>query len=1055
MTLQRTRLAKLTRPRLHHAVPRETLFAQLDELRERRRVVCVVGPPGAGKTTLVASWLDARAARGIWYQVDAGDADLATFFHYLGEAMRPLARKGQRALPALTSEYLDDIEGFARRYFREMFVRLPDDAIVVLDNYQEVAAENPLHDLVAAAASEVAVGQTLILVSRHDPPACYAHLIANEHVGFVDGSRLRLTADEARVIAAQRASLDEETIRNLHERSGGWAAGLTLMLEEREGTEMRDADPSRVFDYFAGLILKRTSDATRRFLVETSMLPNVPVSVARALTGNAGAAEILEDLYRRHLFVHRRPGAEPVYWYHALFREFLQREAHALFTPDGLRWLAERAAEALEAGGRCEEAIDLYAQAEQWASCSRVILTTARDLLAKGRWRTLSDWLRALPPDRLDLEPRLLYWQGMGLMAADPRSARAPLEAAYRKLGTIGDVAGQALAAAAIIDAIYFEWASFHDFHAWIESLATLPDQAFRGDVGDELRVQSSLLTATLFVAPGHPLLLRSVRRIDALLDEPLDADSKVKAASQLLVYCGTARDLPLAMRVEARVGPLVAHADVTPFHRMWWHLRVGQCHVFTGRYETGERLLGDAERIRVTEGLKGPHSAALLIRSFQLIVAAARRDWKWASNIAAETEAMVDPRRPTDLFLLHQTRVRIAGAQGRHDEAYASGRALLDAAAKTGMVHIEVLGLIDWGLVLAARGETVALDRCMDRVNELARDTCLAPFAIEAELVRLYRDVRVLGPAHCTERLRQVLGRARATSFHYANPIRVALPALTTVLGAALEQDVEVEYVRDAIRRYRVLPGSDAGDRWPWPVRIRTLGRFEVLLEDEPLVFAGKAPRRVLELLKAIVAFGIVDVPVRELLDALWPDVDGDAGYDAFTVTIGRLRKLLGVADLVVLSGEKVSLETERCWIDTLAFARCADAEPLDLPRLFALYRGRFLPDEADAPWALRPRVKLQQRFLAVLERQGTAFESEGAWARAAECYERGLAVDDLAEGFYQGLMRCHLAAGRSAEGLSVFRRLRQTLSVVLGIGPSPASRQLADRLGEAAPPH
>ncbi len=81
-------LAKLTRPRLHQAVARERLFAVLDEAREHKPAICVVGPPGAGKTTLVASWLDAHGIKGIWYQVDPGDADLATFFYYLGEAAK-------------------------------------------------------------------------------------------------------------------------------------------------------------------------------------------------------------------------------------------------------------------------------------------------------------------------------------------------------------------------------------------------------------------------------------------------------------------------------------------------------------------------------------------------------------------------------------------------------------------------------------------------------------------------------------------------------------------------------------------------------------------------------------------------------------------------------------------------------------------------------------------------------------------------------------------------------------------------------------------------------
>jgi pentatricopeptide repeat protein len=68
-------------------------------------------------------------------------------------------------------------------------------------------------------------------------------------------------------------------------------------------------------------------------------------------------------------------------------------------------------------------------------------------------------------------------------------------------------------------------------------------------------------------------------------------------------------------------------------------------------------------------------------------------------------------------------------------------------------------------------------------------------------------------------------------------------------------------------------------------------------------------------------------------------------------------------------------------------------------------------------------------------------------------DCYARGLDADDLAESFYQGLMRCHAAQGRIAEGIAVFRRLRQTLSVVLGVAPSTASEALVRRLHDQAP--
>jgi len=77
--------AKLTRPCSRGVLPRGRLF-DLIERGRRQKVIWISGPAGSGKTTLAASYFDSQQAPCLWYQLDEGDADLTTFFYYLGLA---------------------------------------------------------------------------------------------------------------------------------------------------------------------------------------------------------------------------------------------------------------------------------------------------------------------------------------------------------------------------------------------------------------------------------------------------------------------------------------------------------------------------------------------------------------------------------------------------------------------------------------------------------------------------------------------------------------------------------------------------------------------------------------------------------------------------------------------------------------------------------------------------------------------------------------------------------------------------------------------------------
>src|SRR5262249_49022951 len=163
--------------------------------------------------------------------------------------------------------------------------------------------------------------------------------------------------------------------------------GLTLMLEsyrKSEGASLGlPTERESIFAYLAAQIFERLPEATRHFLVATAVLPQVPVSLARELTGNAHSSEILEDLYKRHLFTHRRPGPEPVYWYHALFRSFLRERAESLLGPGSHLETQRRAARLLEARGNPDDAVQIFDDVQDWQAAQRLVERHAEGLLAK------------------------------------------------------------------------------------------------------------------------------------------------------------------------------------------------------------------------------------------------------------------------------------------------------------------------------------------------------------------------------------------------------------------------------------------------------------------------------------------------------------------------------------------------------------------------------------------------------------------------------------------------------------------------------------------------
>ncbi len=155
-----------------------------------------VGTAGIRKTTLVSSYLGVRGLPCLWYRVDEGDADVATFFYYMGLAAQRAAPRNKRPLPLLTPEYIPGLFVFTRRYFENPYARLGPGSVLVFDNCHMAPPGSLFHEVVRDALSLLPEGVNAILLCRSDPPREFARLRGHRLMDVIGWKELRLTPEE-------------------------------------------------------------------------------------------------------------------------------------------------------------------------------------------------------------------------------------------------------------------------------------------------------------------------------------------------------------------------------------------------------------------------------------------------------------------------------------------------------------------------------------------------------------------------------------------------------------------------------------------------------------------------------------------------------------------------------------------------------------------------------------------------------------------------------------------------------------------------------------------
>ncbi|MGB3399749.1 MAG: BTAD domain-containing putative transcriptional regulator, partial [Candidatus Deferrimicrobiaceae bacterium] len=712
--------------------------------------------------------------------------------------------------------------------------------------------------------------------------------------------------------------------------------------------------------------------------------------------------------------------------------------------------------------GYAEDAAALYAGTGDWERLSRVILSQAPALIGQGRNQTLSEWIGLLPKEIVGTHPWLLYWRGACRLPFDLVQSRRDLEEAFRMFRKRSDVSGVFLAWSGVVAATAFGGMGIKPLDPWYPILEELTAE-FGGFPSPQIeaRVLSSLIPSLGWRTPPDFDTEKWADRALSAAHATPDVGVKVELLVHLALLRCYSNDFQKGEALLGSTRRLIKHPDVPTM------VRLNASHVelvLSIFHAEFDRCLESASAALSLAEESGVHFMDPIFLGYSVLASLHREDIAEANRFLEKMSLRIDTSNNINRCFYHSVSVWIALARGDLPEAFSQAKTNEKFAAELGYHVVNLLLQLQLALIHHVAGNN---EKALHHLAETRR-ICAGHnimnywflFHLTEAFVLLGAGADSRGLLALREGFR--IGRETGTFGAY-----IPCPGfLERLCGRALEEGIEAEYVRELIRRNRVVPRKDQRDleAWPWPLKIYTLDRFRVIKDGSPLSFSRKVQQRPLQMLKALIAMGGRDVPEEQITDALWPDADGDQAHRSFSTTLYRLRRLIGHEKATSIREGRLTLDPGCCWVDAWAFERTvgkaekarresvADNGGQTYTRLaekaIGLYKGPFLGDEEFCPRIVQVRERLRTSFLHCISELGRHWEGAGKWEQAIECYGRGLKAEGPSEEFFRRLMICYQRLGRNSEGLAVYHRCRKTLAKAFGRVPSPETEHIAREL-------
>ncbi len=379
---------------------------------------------------LVAQWAaSAREDRPVaWLWLEAADNDPARFWMYVIEALRsvvpgigeaslamlraPGVNLAAEALPALINELAD----------------VSERLVLVMDDYHAIDDER-IHEGMASLIEHLPTTLRIVMTSRVEPPLRIATLRAQAQLSEIDAGRLRFSLSEAESMLndVHGLGLTPETVKRLHERTEGWAAGLYLAVLSMRGRDDASSfvasftgSDRRVVDYLAAEVLGGQGELEVDFLLRTSVLDRFCAPLCDAVTGASDSRAMLDRIERVNYFLIPLDPRREWYRYHHLFGGLLRHELERR-QPGRATDLHRLAGRWFLDAGMVSEAIGHLTAAGELDAASELIDAHWLAFTNAGQRESVARWMDQLPRGYIVSDGRLCLVQARTALTVGER----------------------------------------------------------------------------------------------------------------------------------------------------------------------------------------------------------------------------------------------------------------------------------------------------------------------------------------------------------------------------------------------------------------------------------------------------------------------------------------------------------------------------------------------------------------------------------------------------------------------------------------------------------